>query len=60
MTTSVEERRASARRFLSAAWHDRKRAAGLCYDCGKPADGKWRCERCRERVNRYRRERGYR
>lgn len=31
------------------ALRERRKAAGLCVDCGQPSDGKARCERCRSR-----------
>lgn len=45
-TTDSQKQSAKARRLA-------REAAGLCIDCGKPTDGKKRCQRCRE-LQRYR------
>ena len=37
------------RREKDRAKRERRRAEGMCYDCGAPAHGKSRCPRCMER-----------
>ena len=39
---------AEGQRVRAAALRARRRAAGKCHDCGRPAGGRSRCSRCRE------------
>ena len=39
---------AEGQRVRAAALRQRRRAAGKCRDCGRPAGGQSRCSRCRE------------